>query len=299
MARAYPSDVVVVDSDGLLHARVTRGRQDAQITHAKAYRYAGAETFKSSVVTPELVDETSFTETLRRLKMETGRWDRASVLLPDSWFRTNIVDLPSLSDRPNEALHAVRWSLKRTLPLPPESLRVAYEVLARNGAAVKLLVVSALDKTLATIERLFSASGIEIILIESVGLNIWNAIATREQPTGRDRIFVYVREHDFTTAVFRGAQPMFIRSRYLSGERTVPQEIRLSASYLRDAMQAMNVERCYIASNREDAEVHAALSAEFNAPVVPIKLQDYVEQAPPRPSGIDAELTACTGVFTG
>jgi Tfp pilus assembly PilM family ATPase len=299
MANAYPSDVVVIDTDGLLHARVTRGRQDAQITHAKAYRFPGNETFQGSVVTPELTDETSFTEALRRLKAETGKWDRVSVLLPDSWFRTNIVDLPSLSDRPNEALHAVRWSLKRTLPLPPETLRVAYEVLARNGAAVKLLVVSAVEKTLASIERLFSAAGIEIVLIESIGLNIWNAIATREQPTGKDRIFVYVRDQDFTTAVFRGAQPMFIRSRNLSGERTVPQEIRLSASYLRDALQAMNVERCYIASNRDDAEVHAALSAEFNAPVVPVALQDYVEVAPPRPPGIDAELTACTGVFTG
>jgi Tfp pilus assembly PilM family ATPase len=299
MARNYPSDIIVLDTDGLLHARVSRARGAMQIDHAKAYRYPGAETFQTAVVTPDLADEASFSETLRRVRMETGKWDRVSVLLPDSWFRINLIELPALSDRPNEAMHAVRWSLKRTLPIPPESLRVAYEVLGRTGPAVKLFVLSALEKTLATIERLFSAAGIEVVLIEPVGLNIWNAITVKEQPTPKDRIFVYLRDHDFTTAVFRGSEPLFIRSRNLSGERTVQQEIRLSASYLRDSMQAVNVERCYLAGNRADEEVSAALASEFNAPVVPVTLRDHVAQPPSQVMGMDAELTACTGVFTG
>lgn len=299
MARSFPPDVVIIDTDGILHTRVGRGRHGVEITHAKPYRFPSPETFKTSVVTPELVDEASFAEALRRMKTETGRWDRCSVLLPDGWFRTNIVDLPSLSDRANEAQHAVRWSLKRTLPIAPETLRVAYEVLSRSGNAVKLLVVSAVDATLAAMERAFTAAGIEVVLIEPVGLNIWNAVATREQPTTKDRIFVYVRDNDFTTAVFRGAQPLFIRSRNLSGERSVPQEIRLSASYLRDGMQAVNVERCYLASNRQDAEVESTLASEFNAPVVPVNVRDFVDAVPSHVSGMDAELTACAGVFTG
>ena len=299
MARTYPPDVIVVDTDGLLHARMGRGNKGPVIDQAKAYRYPFTTTFKPGVVTPELAEEGSFADTVRRLKNETGKWDRVSLLLPDSWFRINILDLPSLSDRPNEALHAVRWSLKRTLPIPPESLRVAYEELSRNGTAVKLLVVSAVEATLAAIEKAFAEAGIEVVLIEPVGLNIWNAVTVREQNTAKDRIFVYVRDHDFTTAVFRGPEPMFIRSRNLSGERTLQQEIRLSASYLRDALQAVNVERCYLASNRDDSGVRDALSAEFGAPVVPVLLRDYVEREPSQATGMDAELTACTGVFTG
>ena len=299
MARNYPSDIVVLDTDGLLHARLSRARGAMGIEHAKAYRYPSPETFKTAVVTPDLADEASFAETLRRLRMETGKWDRVSILLPDAWFRINLIELPTLSDRPNEAMHAVRWSLKRTLPIPPESLRVAYEVLSRTGPAAKLFVLSALEKTLASIERLFSAAGIEVVLIEPVGLNIWNAIAVKETATTKDRIFVYVREHDFTTAVFRGPQPLFIRSRNLSGERSVHQEIRLSASYLRDSMQAVNVERCYLAGNQADDSVQQALASEFNAPVVPVTLRDHVAQLPSQYTGMEAELTACTGVFTG
>jgi len=299
MARRYPSDVVVIDTDGLMHARVSRTRTGTQIEQAKAYRYSSGEVFKSSVVTPDLVDEAAFADALRRMRLETGKWDRASVLIPDAWFRINIIDLPSLSERANEAHHAVRWSLKRTLPIPPESLRVGYEVLSREGKGVKLFVVSALENTLASIERLFLAAGIEIVLIEPLGLNIWNAIADKEAPTTRDRIFVYVREQDFTTAVFRGPQPLFIRSRNLSGERSVQQELRLSASYLRDSLQTVTVERCYLAGNRADADVQAALAAEFNAPVVPVSLQDFAKQLPSQVTGMEAELTACAGVFTG
>jgi hypothetical protein len=298
MARAYPSDVVVLDTDGLLHARLARGKNNPQITHARPYRLA-AGAFTPSVVTPELADESALADALRRLRVESGRWDRVSVLLPDSWFRINLIELPSLSDRPEEALHAIRWGLKRTLPIPPDSLRIGWEVIGRTGTHVKLIVLSALEKTLASIERVFAAAEVEVVLIEPIGLNIWNAITVRETVTARDRLFLYVRENDFTTAVFRGPQPVFIRSRNLSGERTIQQEIRLSASYLRDSMQAANIERCYLAGNGVGPEIQSALMAEFDVPVAAVSLRDFVDQAPPDVMGMEAELTACTGVFTG
>jgi Tfp pilus assembly PilM family ATPase len=298
MASAFPPDVIVLDTDGLLHVRLTRGKKNPQITYAKPYRLP-ADTFKTSVVTPELVNESALADAVRRLRAESGRWDRVSLLLPDSWFRINLVDLPSLSDRRDQAMEAVRWSLKRTLPIPAESLRVAYEVVSRTATQVKLVVLSALEKTLAAIEAVFTAAGVEVVLIEPIGLNIWNAITVRENGAAKDRLFVYVREHDFTTAVFRGAQPLFIRSRNLTGERTLQQEIRLSASYLRDSMQAANIERCYLAGNAVGTDVHSALSAEFNVPIATVSLRDFVEQTPSEVMGMEAELTACTGVFTG
>ena len=296
MARSFPSDVLVLDSDSLVHARFGRGKKDPRIVHAKSYRLA-ADAFTSSVVTPELTNENSLVETVRRLRNETGKWDKASLLLPDSWFRINIVDLQALPDKASEAMDVVRWSLKRTLPIPPEELRVAYEVLSRRGKEAKVLVLSALDRTLAAIERIFAAAGIEIVLIEPVGMNIWNAITVREGETASQRLFVYVRDNDFTTAVFSGTQPLFIRSRNLSGERTLQQELRLSASYLREALST-EFASCYVAGNDVDREVHATLASEFNTQVRAVSLREFVEEVPPGLTGHDAELTACTGVFT-
>jgi type IV pilus assembly protein PilM len=298
MARAYPPDVVVLDTDGLLHARLGRGKQGPKIVHAKSYRLAEG-TFTPSVVTPELANEASLAEALRRLRMESGKWDRVSLLLPDSWFRINIIDLPSLPQKSSEALEVVRWSLKRTLPIAPEELRVAYEVLSPAEAGVKVFVLSALDKTLSSLERVFAAAGFEVVLIEPVGLNIWNAITVREAATARDRLFLYVRDTDFTTAVFRGQQPLFIRSRNLSGERTLAQEIRLSASYLRDTLQANGIETCYVAGRALDAELSSAIRAEFGAPVQPVTLDGLVESYPSDLAAHESELAACTGVFTG
>jgi Tfp pilus assembly PilM family ATPase len=298
MARSYPPDVIVLDSDGLIHARLARGRKDPQVQQVKAYRLPEG-TFTPSVVTPELANEAAVAEVLRRLKLEAGRINRASILLPDGWFRMNIFELQSLPERADEADAMIRWSLKRTMPIDPSTLRISYEVLTKTGSHPRVLVVSAVEKTLQAIERLFDAAGIEVVLIEPIGLNIWNAVAVREEATTRDRIFFYIRESDFTTAVFRGAQPLFIRSRNLNSQRTLQQEIKLSASYLRDTLQTQPIEQCYVAGNGVDGELTAEISAQFGAPVRRIALRDCVEQAPSDANAFEAELTACTGVFTG
>jgi type IV pilus assembly protein PilM len=294
--RSFPPDVIVLDRESLLHARLGRGSKHPQIVSAKQYRMA-AETFVDSVVTPELANPAALAETLRRLKMESGRLDKVSLLLPDSWFRMNILEVPSLPERPNEALEIVRWSLRRTLPIPAESLRIAYEVLSRTGSAAKLLVVSGVEKSIAAIEQQFAAVSADVVLLEPTGLNLWNAVAVREQ-TIADRLFLYIRETDFTTAVFRGSQPIFLRSRNLSGERSLQQEIRLSATYLRDSIGTTTFESCFVAGRGATAEVQAALASEFNAPVRAVMLRDYAENVPTDLAHADAELTACTGVFT-
>ncbi|HEY2325024.1 MAG TPA: hypothetical protein VGJ82_19355 [Thermoanaerobaculia bacterium] len=296
MARSFPPDVIVLDNESLLHARFARGKHSPRVLQAKSYRIAD-DTFSTSVVTPELVNDAAFAETLRRLKLETGRWDKASLLLPDSWFRMNLIELPSFNERASDAAEVVRWSLKRTLPIPPEELRVAYEVLQRTPTMVKLLVVSALEKTLAKLEAAFTSAGISIVTIEPIGLNLWNTVSVRENGSTADRLFVYVREKEFTTAVFKASQPVFLRSRNLSGERSLQQEIRLSASYLRDSLQTNQFAQCYIAGI-DRGDVAAAISTEFGSPVTTLALRDFVEQSPEL-GGYDAELMAAAGVFTG
>jgi len=296
MARSFPPDVVVLDSDSLIHARVRRGRKEMQILQAKSYALRD-DVFAPGVVTPELRNAALLADTIRRMKLETGRWDKVSLLLPDSWFRMNIIELQSLPERANEAEEVIRWSLRRTMPVDPSELRLSYEVLSRTPP--RILAVSAVDATISAIERQFEAAGIEVVLIEPAGLNVWNAITAREAATTRDRILFYIREHDFTTAVFRGAQPLFIRSRNLNGERTLDQEIRLSATYLRDTLQTTSVEKCYVAGNGINGEVTGTIASEFSAPVVKIALRDVAEQPSGDTSAYDAELTAVTGVFTG
>jgi type IV pilus assembly protein PilM len=296
MARSFPPDVVVLDRDSLIHVRVGRGRKDAKILQAKSYALRD-DIFAPGVVTPALQNEAAFADVLRRLKLETGRWDKVSILVPDSWLRMNIIELQSVPERASETEEVIRWSLRRTMPVDPSLLRLSYEVLTRTPPRV--LAVSAVEATLASIERLFAAAGVEVVLLEPAGLNIWNAITSREASTTRDRIFFYIRENEFTTAVFRGPQPLFIRSRNLDGERSLEQEIKLSATYLRDSLQTTSIENCYVAGNDVSGSVVDAIGSEFSAPVKKITLRDVAEQVPGDSSQYEAELTAATGVFAG
>jgi len=296
MASSFPSDVLVLDDEKLLHARLARGKKGPRIVQAKSYRLA-ANTFSAAVVSPQLTNESALAEAVRRLRVETGRWDRASLLLPDSWFRINILDIAGFPESAKEAEDMVRWSLKRTIPLEPERLRVRFEVLSRTLTSAKVLAISAIDQTLVAIEKTFAAAGIDIVLIEPIGVNIWNAITLREPASSRDRIFFYVREGEFTTAAFRGSQPVFIRSRNLNSDRTLEQEIKLSASYLRDMLGAESVEHCYV-SGVANGEVSSIISAQFGAPVRKVALADMSDSWPDNAAEYESELAACTGVFT-
>jgi type IV pilus assembly protein PilM len=297
MAGSFPPDILVLDSDGFIHARVAGGKRGPRIVLAKTYRLS-PNAFVQAVVTPQLTNEASLADALRRLRIESGRWDRLSLLLPDSWFRMNILDLPTLPDGAKEAEEMVRWSLKRTMPIDPALLRIRYEVLSRTPTHAKVLALSAIDQTLVAIENVFAAVGMEIVVIEPIGMNIWNAITAREANTSRDRIFFYVRQGEFTTAAFRGPQPLFIRSRNLIGERTIEQEIKLSASYLRDTLRTDSVEQCYVSGNAIGGQLASMIGAEFGAPVHTVSLADCSESWPEGTAAYESELAACTGVFT-
>ena len=66
MARSYPPDVLVLDSEALIHARVVKSKRGLSIQHAKSYRIP-AETIVPAVVTPQIGNEAALAEVLRRL----------------------------------------------------------------------------------------------------------------------------------------------------------------------------------------------------------------------------------------
>lgn len=298
MASSFPPDVIIVDADSLIHARFQSGKRNPQLVHLQQERLP-AGVFGPAVVSPTIQNGPSLAEAIGKLKTRAGKLERASVLLPDAWFRMHLSDVSELPSRPEEAQEMVRWTLKRSLPMRPEELRIAYQAISRANGSVKVMVLAAIEKTLSHVEQLFRDNEVQISLIEPIGLNIWNAVAVRETLTTADRLFFYFRKNDFTTAVFRGATPLFVRSRNLSTERSLLQEIRLSASYLRANMQWERVERCFVAGNQADQVLMDAIGQEFGAPVKRIQLQDFADWSNDlNVEGCEAELTACTGVFT-
>jgi len=286
-----------MDTESLIHVRFAFVKRTVRVVGVTSFRLA-ENTFNGGMVTPDLVNDDAVVDGLKRIRMATGKWERVSLLLPDSWFRMNILEVPTMPEKPAEALEVVRWSLKRTLPIAPEELRIAREILQTTPNGVKVLAISAREKTLDSVERAFTTAGFDIVMIEPVGLNIWNAITAREAETTGDRLFLSIRERDFTTAVFRGNQPVFLRSRNLSTERPLLQEIRLSASYLREALRSDRFETCYLAGEAVTEETAEIVAREFNSPVKRIRAGDIADGVTPEAAGYDAAITAGAGVFS-
>jgi len=296
MARAFPSDVLHIDTDTLLFARFQR-RKRPTILSARTYTL-GPDTFKAGQVTPALTNPEALKTTIERVKREQGKLTDVCVLLPDPWFRINLVEVPDLPDKKADGDEVIRWTLKKTLPIRPEELRIAYQSVGRGESGVRVLVVAALEKTMAAIEATLSAAGLNVVMIEPAGLNLWNRVAA-EQEASANRLFFYLREHDFTTAAFQGADPLFIRSRSIADDQSLQQAIRLSASYMKSNLGSLKIESCHIAGNGLRPEISQLITSEFDAPARRVSLNDFADfPASSDLSPIEAELMACSGVFT-
>jgi Tfp pilus assembly PilM family ATPase len=298
MFSTFPNDVFVLGSSSLTLARFQKRGKQREIVQVQRLSVDGI--FTPAVVTPLLTDPQRLSETVRRLRLGAGgRIERAALLLPDSWFRMNLIELDNMPSGRSEANEMVRWALKRTLPIAPDQLRLAWMPVSRTGTKRKVLVVSAVEKSIAAIEAALRAAGIQPSMIEPLGLNLWNAITAGETALTGDRVMFHISDQEFTTALFRGAEPLFLRSRPMSGERSVAGEIRLTASFLRENHQLDTLETCHLAFDGADQNLTEVIRNEFGGNVSRVEAGRYLAIHPDVDvSGIEAEMIACSGVFT-
>src|SRR5512146_1495805 len=130
MLKSYPPDVVVLDFDSLTHARLVAARRGPQFLTVRRYRLPEG-VISSGSISPSVSGSAAITEAVRRLRADAGRADRISLLLPDSWFRMNILTLPSIPASKSDSLDVVKWALRRTLPPDVGELRLAWGLIEK------------------------------------------------------------------------------------------------------------------------------------------------------------------------
>lgn len=299
MGKRAQHDIAILDGGSLLFARLAAGSPRPRLALLGSWRLAG-RAFGAGTLTPSLDDPRPLAEAIAKMKLEAGKVERVSLLLPDCWFRISIIEVGTLPRNHADADEVVRWTLKRTTPFNPAELRTAWTALpTRTVNGTRVLVVSAMEKPLAAIEETFRAAGVAIGSIESTGLNAWNAIVTAEAPAD-GRVLIYLRDNDFTTALFHGSEPIFIRSRSLVADRRIEQEIRLSASYLQKTLAATPVRRCYVVGDGQvTPSVLEAIGSEFSSEVEVLSGSRFADTTGLQLTGhLDAEIIACGGALT-
>ena len=206
--------------------------------------------------------------------METGKWDRVSLLLPDSWFRINIVELPTLPERHDEALHAIALGAEAhdadSAGIAAHELGSARQGTGRAEAAGHQRAGEDARGHRADLRRRRNRDR-----AHRAGRpeHLERHHRPREQPrrtTGSSCTSATPTSRPRSSAD---------RSRCSSARATCAATGRCSRrSAFRRAtcattLQTAAFERCYVAGNGAAAEVQQALATEFGAPVVPVALK--------------------------
>lgn len=106
--------------------------------------------------------------TLESLKASLGEWPKkASIVVPDAWLRTVLLELEALPRRREEAEEVLRWRLKKLLPCRPEEVRLDYV-----NTNSRVLVVFGLDKPLSLLEEAFTSMGCHLGSLEPVSVAV-------------------------------------------------------------------------------------------------------------------------------
>lgn len=292
---AFPPDVLLIEPRGVLYTRFQRTRE-AELMAISRVPLAES-VFGHGSVSPLLTDPVTLVEALRRIA-NNRKIENVSVLLPDSWFRLHLLTLETLPDRWSEADDMVRWSLKRNLPSRRDELRIAWRTMEKTGKSGRVAVLAASEDSISRIEKAIETAGMKAVLIEPIGLSLWNALSGPVPDDENDRLLFIARGGEIALALFRGERPLFYRSKRLTTGHDLMQELRLSISYLRNQLGVGSLEIGLVAGDQITPDLRDLIAAELDTPVHTVTLED----AGIRPGTIDVRgeeiaVAAAMGVF--
>ncbi len=105
--------------------------------------------------------------------------ERASLVVPNSWVRSVLVEVGTLPRQREEAEEVLRWRLKKLLPCRPEEVRLDFRPGAHTG---RVLVLIALDRPLARVEEAFAEAGVAIGRLEPAVLALSALLPPGSEP---------------------------------------------------------------------------------------------------------------------
>ncbi len=114
-------------------------------------------TFDIGPVGLQAVDEDKLRPVLTRLQEEVEGSNRAAVVVPTGWLRTHLLKFEELPRRQADIHDMVMWRLKKLLPVPPSSLRLATVAQPPTEGDRRLLILVGVERAMADLEAVFES----------------------------------------------------------------------------------------------------------------------------------------------
>ncbi len=234
------------------------------------------EIFQSGALGGPLRDAEAFERSLGELLANLDvTVDRASLLLPDKWLRTVVVDMGETPWRSDEEV--LRWRLKKHVPFRVEDLRLqAVEV---NGSGDgRVLVGFAIEQLVAGVESAFRKCGIRIGQVTNRSLATTSAISDVPEL----RSIVVLDDHCYSLVFAVARRAVMLRYKALDPkdlgdglEAVVRQDLRITRGFIRQELPDQTLSRTLFCGPPSSEEAWLPLLEEcLGAPTVRLGEED-------------------------
>ena len=227
----YPSSAVGLEKDlvSVVHLEKARGGA-CRIRNAATIEIAES-LIQPSFDNPNLENPTQLAEILRQLVTSVGliRQKRWSVALPEASARTLVLIMEPETSA-GELQEVLKWKIERGFAAEVADLSIAKEKLEKDAQGRDRYLVIAVRRTvLADYERVFESLGwrVGLVLPRHIGESQWLA---RNGSHG-DALLLSGSPQGFTAVIFRGKQPLIVRSVSCTPEECEDELYRLLLFY--------------------------------------------------------------------
>jgi len=224
-----------------------------------------AELFLAGPLGGQMRDTEAFDRCLRDLLAETDApFESASLMLPDRWLRTILVEL---LDQRGGLEEMLRWRLKKLVPFLVDDLRVrgieAYQPEATGTS--KILVGFAIEQLLEELETAFSRCGIRLGQITNRSLGIVSALSQQSDLRG----VALVEDGSYSLVFVQGREALMMRFKALqlvessNGlEELVRRDLRVTRGFLEKEYPGFRLSRSLFCGPKEDETIWLSLLEE-------------------------------------
>jgi hypothetical protein len=213
-------------------AAVVRRQAKGELSCAAIEVPAGS--FEVGPVGLQSVDVEQLRPVLARLQDEVQGSKRAAVVVPSGWLRCHLLEFDELPRRQADLSDVVQWRLKKLLPVPVGSLRLATVNQPPASGKRRLLVLSGVERAMASIEEAFESVGV------SPGLIVPRAFGVAGGVAGDSGFMVIQQERGFLSLVLLvEGSPRLVRTKPLASDDwlVVERELGLTMGFIQSTME--------------------------------------------------------------
>src|SRR6185436_3069808 len=228
----YPSTALGFEKGVATMVQLERGRGGASILRRAATMALPVSLIRPSFEESNVSDPAELSAALRDLAASAGllQQKRWSVALPESASRTLILTLESAPSSRAELEEVLTWKMERGFGVPLAELSISRERLPADAQGrERYLVVATPTAVLAEYEHALHSLGWRagLIVPRHIGEGQW---LTHNGAAG-DALLLSSSESAFTAVVFRGRQPLIVRTVICDAEECEDELHRLLLFY--------------------------------------------------------------------